>query len=1439
MRLHRSVPTQSRVSRFLLLSVFLSLLLSVSFHTSRAADPAPITAKEFAQGFRDRTLLAKPRASRRASADAEETRDRVRVRTTFSHIRDLRVIELDDADNVSAAITRLTATGRYEFVERDVLRHLSLAPNDPAFGTQWALHNLGQSSGVPGADIKALAAWDLIRDAPNVIVAVVDTGLNLTHQDLAPNLWINPAPSAANDRHGANFVGGRGALVSGNPTDDGGHGSHVAGTIGAVGNNNVGVSGVAWKVQLMAIKAFPSTGSGSVSDIAAGINYAIAHGAHIINASYGETGSIGFSQTELAAITAARNAGVIFVAAAGNESANLDVSRHYPASFPLDNIVTVSASTRSETMSSFSNYGTTVDLLAPGESILSVGYTNNTGTATLSGTSMAAPHVAGALALLKAHFPADTYRQLINRLLRGTDPIARYAGKSQNGSRLNLLGALTTTSNRPFNDDFAQRARLVGDNFLVRSNNTGATAEAGEPVASAGNGSTSLWWEWTPTTTAAVRLSTTGSAYDTVLSVYTGNAMAALTLVTANDNDGAALTSRIDFTAQAGVTYQISVDGKSTASGLTLLNLGTVPANDAFANPVALAGLSDGATATNANCTRETGEPRILNFSGGTSLWYRWTAPRSGRFQFAAVSNDFDPLLAVYTAPAAPALSLSNGLTLVAANDNSGPANSQTASLCPVDAVGGQTYFITVDSKTVSAVGTFTLTVSDALWQSDTGSATVVGSALTGAPAVSPDGSIYIGSTDRSLYAFASDGTFKWSFPTGGLIDTCSPAIADDGTIYFGSNDGLLYALRPDGTRRWSRNFSTGTGTLSVSNSPSLATDGTVYVKLSDGFVYALDPTDGSNKWRANVSALQSYASAAIGPDGTIYQGSDDKKLYALNPDGSLKWTYTTDNEIYTTPALDAAGNLYFGVLNSGRFYSLTPTGTLRWVYTGASLSTSSSPVLSADGATVYFAAYDKKFHALASATGVARWTYLLGDEVRASSPAIDSNGVIYVGCYDYKLYALNPDGSLNRTWSMGNWIRSNPAIAGSTLYIGSNDHKLYALDLGTAGAGSGPWPQYRHNPRRLGRALTESLTILAAPVSQSALFNATLTLTVTATGQGPLTYQWKKDGLVLAGSTASAYTVAKVSPATSGSYTVTVAGPQGTVTSSPALITAEPPLPGRLVNLSVRTTAGTAAQTLTVGFIIGPGSPKAVLLRGIGPSLTPFGVTGALADPQLHLFTAPASSLLDANDHWGGTPALAASFAALGAFALPPASLDSALARSLPPGNYTVQITGAAGTTGIALAELYDADPTPLGAPALVATSRLTNASARALVTGDGGILIAGFVINGNLPKTILVRAIGPALTGFGVAGVLADPRLDLYRGTRLVESNDNWGATTGGTGSLANAFSAVGAFALTSATSRDAALLVTLAPGPYTAQVSGVGTTTGVALVEIYEVP
>ncbi len=1110
------------------------LVAAVAFGAPQPAPDTTFTAKELAQGYRETVILAKPKAARRATADAEEARDGVRVVDKLARIGDLRVVEVEPGETPQDAIARLRASGRYEFVEPDYLRHLATEPNDPSFvsGALWAMKNTGQNNGIAGADISATAAWDVIHDAPTVVVAVIDTGVNINHPDLAANIWTNPAPTVG-DVHGVKIIN---RVSSGSPLDDNGHGTHVAGTIGAIGNNANNVAGIAWHVQIMPIKVFPASGNGaSVSDIARGIQYAIDHHANLINASYGESGSTGFTDTEFAAMQAARDAGIIFVAAAGNSTANMDVTPFYPASYALDNVIAVGASTRRDEVASFSNYGAAVDLYAPGQEIVSLSYTDLNNPATLSGTSMAAPHVTGTLALLKAEFPNDDYHQLINRLRRGVDRQPLFAGKAQTSGRLNLLKALTTTTNRPFNDDFADRPRLNSNNLSIRADNTGATAEPGEPAHAGLAAAGSLWWEWVSPVTGTVTIDTIGSAYDTRVALYTGNALGTLTLVAQNDDAPTNNRARLTFAARAGTAYEIAIDGKFGGTGLTLLNLGTTPANDMFATPEILNGDSVRVTETNLHCSREPNEPKMF-FDGGLSLWYRWTAPRTGTYQISVVSADYDPTLGVFTG--------NDFASLVRVAEARG--SNGNGALATLNAIAGTTYNIVTDAPSALNVGTFTLTLVDSLWQANTNNS------ITSPPSVGADGTIYVGSTDNSLYAFNPDASLKWSYATASAIDGASALVGGDGTVYVASGfsvSGELDALNPDGTLKWTHRFG---ASLPAANSPALAADGTLYIKPSDGLLYALNSADGSEKWHYDVHGVASYSSPVIAPDGTIYLGSEDHYLYALRPDGTLKWRYQSDNDIYTTPALDSAGNIYFGVLNSGKFYSVRADGTLRWVYSGASLGTSSSPALSADGSTAYFGGYDGKLHAVNTANGTRRWAYTLGAEVRSSSPAVDANGVIYIGCYDYKLYALNSDGTLKRTWDAGNWIRSSPTISGNTLYVGSNDHKLYAFNIG-AGPADGPWPQYRNNPRHLGRAVAAP-TITVQPASKSVALGASVALTAAASDSGA-SYQWQLNGSPLAGATGSSLNLANVQPANTGIYTAVASTGGATTATAPAVV--------------------------------------------------------------------------------------------------------------------------------------------------------------------------------------------------------------------------------------------------------------------------------------------
>jgi len=1463
----------------------------------------PISAAEREQGFRNDVVLAKPTAARHATAQAEEAAEGTVVRIKFDRIAGIRAVAVRAGETPAQAAARLMATGRYEFVELDHLRHAaSTTPSDPLFSQQWGLSNNGVNSPVSGpgivnADIHATAAWDIRTDASKIVVATVDTGLRLTHSDIVANLWSNPTANSdgfTNDQHGIDATDPSRKTA---PNDTDGHGTHVAGIIGAVGNNGVDVSGVAWNIQLMALKFLGADG-GDITDELTCFTFAIDHGAKIINASYGSTAP---SSSELQGVQSLAANGIILVCAAGNATEDNDLTSFYPANYDVDNIVTVAASDNRDSLVYFSNYGSgDVDLAAPGYNILSLYNTDDNATMILSGTSMATPMVTGSLALLEAQFPTDTYRQTINRLLRHVDRNPNFTGKVGTGGRLNLAAALGSAAgdNTPYNDNFAARSELSGYTVTIRGNNAGATREGGEPVLGSTATGASLWYEWTAPATGTVTIAATSGSFSPLIGIYTGTSVSALTFV----NLGAGTAS---FAAAAGSTYEIALDGQNSQSGLVALSLGY--GNSSLATATALAGISVSVTGTTDYGAAQ-GTPVILSRTPDSTVWYTWTAPTTAHVQLSVSSPDFDPLFAVYTTSGSGLNLVANGLGTTINSNNIAPVSGATTGFV---ATQGATYAIELggrsDFTTQASSGQFTLTISNARW------ALSSTDAFDCSPAVAPDGTIYLGGDNFVLYALNPDGTTKWTYTATSAFDTSSVAVADDGTVYAGCLDGNLYALSPTGTLNWKYTVpgaGTAIGDTGVSCSPAVAADGTIYFKDTASTLYALSPT-GALKWTATVPG-ESYAAPTVAPDGTVYLGSDDGagggELYAFTSLGVSKWTFNPGNAIYTAVALDSAGNLYFSTLG-GVVYSLNAAGQQRWSY-AAGGGISSAPVLGTNG-TLYFGSYDHNVYALTAATGGLQWTYQLGAQVRASSPVVDGNGVVYIGCYDGFVYGLNPDGTLNRTLATGNYVRSSPALAGTTLYVGSADCRLYAFDVGASLSGSN-WPEYMGGNRRLGRASTNSLAIVREPISSTTVTSGVpLSLSVVAVGQGPLTFQWFLNGTAISGATNSTLQLLNPTTANYGSYTVVVSGSQGSVTSTPEVlgpltpptITASPAsqtvstggsvnltvaatggnltyqwyfggtaLPGatnpnlyltnvganqsstygtytvtvgnslgsansgpagltvttaaRLLNLSARANVGsTSATNLFVGFVT-TGGTKQMLVRGVGPALANFGIGNFLPDPTLSLFAGTATTAFAANAGWANSPALAAAFTATGAFGFAANSLDAALLRSLAAGSYTAQVNGTSGDTGVALAEIYDDDGS-------TATARLVNLSARANVGSGVNIAAAGFVISGTTSETVLIRGVGPSLGSFGLSGVLSAASLTLFNsGQTALQSNTDWALTTG----LSAVFLQVGAFALSS--SSDAALIVTLAPGSYTAQLSGVGTATGVALVEIYEV-
>jgi len=278
----------------------------------------------------------------------------------------------------------------------------------------------------------------------------------------------------------------------------------------------------------------------------------------------------------------------------------------------------------------------------------------------------------------------------------------------------------------------------------------------------------------------------------------------------------------------------------------------------------------------------------------------------------------------------------------------------------------------------------------------------------------------------------------------------------------------------------------------------------------------------------------------------------------------------------------------------------------------------------------------------------------------------------------------------------------------------------------------------------------------------------------------------------------------------------------------------ARPQPASRLLNLAARAQVGTGADVLIPGFVIGPGAPKTVLIRAVGPTLGAFGVGGVLASPVLTLFDADQRNIAT-NTRWSTATNVAeirTTAPRVGAFALPDGSADSVVLATLVPGAYTAQTAGANTTTGVGLVEIYDADLT-----AGIGTSRLINTAVRAQVGTGANVLIPGLVVSEGAPKTVLIRAVGPGLAAFGVGGVLAEPVVALFAGAESFLTNRSW-ANAANSAEIRTTAARVGAFALAEG-SKDSVILASLSPGAYTIQVSGANGTSGVALVEVYDVP
>lgn len=700
----------------------------------------------------------------------------------------------------------------------------------------------------------------------------------------------------------------------------------------------------------------------------------------------------------------------------------------------------------------------------------------------------------------------------------------------------------------------------------------------------------------------------------------------------------------------------------------------------------------------------------------------------------------------------------------------------------------------------------------------------VVGSGFSATIAAPPSGNY--------LFSAKSVTPATLTLPSGGT-QSLPPWSADNFELVQSfTSQATLDAAFPGGTYRMTgASIPSLSFNLTVDSYPTASQ--AVLATNWNGGVLVVNPAQGGT---LTFGGNSSYATAGIGGRMSI-------KIVGLTDSVNLK------NEIWNRPvygfAATAAPFTSFaippGALARGGIYH----AQLEWD-TATTLDTTTIP----NGGAIAFYGKVLRFFIAAQSSGdpvppapvisaqPANQTaglggsavFNLGLTVGGSTPAADNSPIVL---WFFNGQQITVDGTKYSSANGANLTINNLSAADAGRYFAQ------AVNLGGLATTSAA---------TLTVSTTVAPSISRQPVSLTVASGSTAVFSVAATGVPNPTYQWRQNGLNvpsdLVGATGPTLVVQNAGAAAAGTYSVVITNGAGAVTSTGALLNVSQAVaePGRLANLSILTPLA-VGESMTMGTVLGgagTGGSKPLLARAAGPALAQLGVSNFLPDPTMTLnFTTPSPALVVAsNNDWGGVPALVSAFASVGAFPYTSASSkDAAIFQpNLAQGNYTLEVRDSGNGAGAVIAEIYDA--TTAGA-FTSATPRLINVSVLKSIAA-GTSLTAGFVIGGSTAKTVLIRAVGPGLTPLGVGGAMPDPQFTLTFTTPnpavVVASNNDWA----GDPALSQTASRVGAFAVNNPTSRDAMLLMTLAPGNYTAQVSPAsGTAGGTAIIEIYEVP